>query len=91
MPIIVHENNQPSECPEVNEVMTIEEIYSRYDAEWVLVEDPEVNEHLEVLRGKVVCHSKNRDAVDQKAIELRLKHSAFLYTGTIPEDAVIGL
>lgn len=72
-----------------NEMMTIEEIYSRFDSEWVLVEDPEVNENMEVLRGKVVCHSKNRDEVYRKDMELRPKSAAYVYTGTIPEDAVV--
>ena len=73
------------------ELLTIEEIQSRFDSEWILVEDPEVNEQLEVLRGKVVWHSKDRDEVYQKAIALRPKHSAFLYTGKMPEGTAIVL
>jgi hypothetical protein len=75
----------------MNEILTREEIESRFDSEWVLVEDPEVNEHLEVLRGKVIWHSKDRDEVYRKAIELRPKSAATLYTGTIPENGVIVL
>lgn len=74
-----------STATQTNETLTIEEIYARYDSEWVLVQDPEVNEHLEVVHGKVVWHSKDRDEVDRKAIELRLKSSATLYTGKPPE------
>ena len=73
----------------MNEVLTITEIESRFDSEWVLVEDPEVNKNMEVVGGKVVCHSKDRDEVDRKAIELRLKRSAFLYTGKMPENTEI--
>lgn len=73
----------------MNEVLTHAEIHSRFDSEWVLVEDPEVNEQMEVVRGKVVCHSKDRDEVYQKAVELRLKSSATLYTGTMPENTEI--
>lgn len=43
--------------------MTIEEIETQFDGEWVLVGDPETNESLEVMRGKVLCHSANRDVV----------------------------
>lgn len=75
----------------MDEILTMAEIESRYPSEWVLVEDPEVNEHLEVLRGKVLWHSKDRDEVYSKAIELRPKSAAYVYTGTIPEDAVIVL
>jgi hypothetical protein len=69
----------------MHEVMTLAEINSRFPSEWVLVADPEVNQHLEVVRGRVVIHSKDRDEVDRKAIALRLKHAAYLYTGTMPE------
>jgi len=54
-----------------------------------LVENPKVNKDLEVIRGKVVWHSKDRDEVYRKAIELRPKHPAFLFTGKIPKDMVI--
>lgn len=67
------------------EVLTLEEINARFPSEWVLIADPEVDKHLRVLRGRVVCHSKDRDEVDRKAIELRPKHAAYLYTGTMPE------
>jgi hypothetical protein len=73
----------------MDEVMTLADINSRFQSEWVLIADPEIGEHLEVRRGRVVCHSKDRDEVDRKAIELRLKSSAFHYTGEIPEDVVV--
>jgi len=88
---VCYASEQPGRRTATREVLTIEEIRTRFDSAWVLVEDPEVNEHKEVLGGKVVCHSKNRDEVYRKAVKLRLKHSAFLYTGRVPEDAVIVL
>jgi hypothetical protein len=73
----------------MDEVMTIEEIEEHFPSEWILLADPEVDEHQRVIRGRLVIHSKDRDEVDRKAIELRLKHSASLYTGTIPEGTAI--
>lgn len=73
------------------EILSLDEIHSRYDAEWVLLADPEVDENLRVLRGEVVCHDKDRDVVDQRAIALRLASSAFLYTGRMPENTAIVL
>ncbi len=70
----------------MNEILTLDEIQSRYDAEWVLVEDPELTKNLEVVRGKVVWHSKDRDEVYQKLLELRPRHPACLYIGGPPED-----
>jgi hypothetical protein len=72
--------------PTMNEILTLDEIQSRYDSEWVLVEDPELSKNLEVVRGKVVWHSKDRDEVYAKALELRPKHPAFLYMGAPPQD-----
>ncbi len=71
--------------------MTIGEIESRFDSEWVLVEDPRTNEALEVLSGKVLYHSKDRDEVYRKAVALRPERCAVLYTGEVPEDTAIVL
>ena len=72
-------------------IMTVAEIESRFKSEWVLVEDPEMNESLEVQSGKVLYHSTDRDEVYRKAVELRPKRFAMLYTGTIPENTAIVL
>lgn len=71
--------------------MTIQQIEGCFQDEWILVADPQMNEALEVLGGKVVCHSKDRDEVYRRAVALRLPHSAFLYTGKMPEDTAIVL
>jgi hypothetical protein len=75
----------------MSDTLSIAEIESRFDGEWVLLEDPQVNKQMEVLGGKVLAHSKDRDEVYQKAVELRPKHSATLYLGTVPDDTVIVL
>ncbi|MDQ3684194.1 MAG: hypothetical protein M3430_01145 [Acidobacteriota bacterium] len=75
----------------MEDVMSIAEIESTFESEWVLVEDPETNKDLEVQSGKVRYHSKDRDEVYRKAVELRPKRFAMLYTGTIPEDTAVVL
>ncbi|MFQ6113347.1 MAG: sulfotransferase family 2 domain-containing protein, partial [bacterium] len=74
-----------------DKVMTFAEIESQFESEWVLVENPQTNETLEVLSGRVRCHSKDRDEVYRKAVELRPKRFAMLYTGTIPKDTAVVL
>ncbi len=71
--------------------MTIEQIEAQFESEWVLVEDPQTNEDLEVLSGQVRHHSKDRDEVYRTAVALRPKRSAILYTGEIPEDTAVVL
>ncbi len=75
----------------MSEVMSLAEIHARFESEWVLLEDPETTESLEVKSGKVLWHSKDRDEVYRKARELRPEHSAILYTGRLPEGTAVVL
>ena len=71
--------------------MTIQEIESQFDSEWVLVQDPETNGGLEVLSGKVLHHSKDRDEVYRVAIAQKPQRFAVLYTGEMPEGTAVVL
>jgi len=71
--------------------LTAAEMEAEFESEWVLVEDPETNDALEVQRGKVRWHSKDRDEVYRKAVELRPKRFAMLYTGKMPDDTAVVL
>ena len=75
----------------MSDIISIAEIKARFESEWVLLEDPETIDSLEVKGGKVLWHSKDRDEVYRKARELRPKHSAILYTGRLPEKMVVVL
>jgi hypothetical protein len=73
----------------MNEEMTIEEIESRFESEWVLIEDPRTDEGLKVLGGRVLHHNRDRDEVYRKAVSLRPNRSAIVYTGEIPEETAV--
>jgi hypothetical protein len=75
----------------MSEILTIQEIQSRYDGEWVLVGDPEVDASLNVQRGEVLWHSRNRDEVYRQARLLKPRHSAFLFMGCLPKDMEVVL
>jgi hypothetical protein len=75
----------------MNQILTIAEMEAQFTSEWLLVEDPQTNESLEVQTGKVICHSPDREEVYRKAVELRPKRFAVLYTGKMPQDAAIVL
>ena len=75
----------------MDNIMTVEEMKTQFESEWVLVENPQTNDALEVLKGKILHHSKDRDEVYRKAVALRPKRSAIVYTGEIPEDLEIAL
>jgi hypothetical protein len=75
----------------MDKIFTAAQIEAQFESEWVLVEDPETNDALEVQSGKVRWHSKDRDEVYRKAVELRPKRFAMLYTGKMPEDTAVVL
>jgi len=75
----------------MDEMLAAAEIGARFESEWVLVEEPETDEALNVQRGRVRWHSKDRDEVYRKAVELRPHRFAILYTGGIPEDSAVVL
>ena len=75
----------------MDKIFTAAQIEAQFEAEWVLVEDPETNDALEVQSGRVRWHSKDRDEVYRKAVELRPKRFAMLYTGKMPEGTAIVL
>jgi hypothetical protein len=73
------------------QVLTLAQMESQFTSEWILVEDPQTNAALEVQSGKVICHSPDREEVYRKAVQLRPKHFAVLYTGKMPQDSAIVL
>ena len=75
----------------MDEILTIGEMESKFAAEWVLVEDPQTDDDLEILGGTVRFHSKDRDEVYRKAAQLRPRRFALLYTGFISKDSAVVL
>ncbi len=73
------------------EVLTMAQIEERYDGEWVLLEDPDVVDDQQVVGGKLLWHSKDKDEVYRRARQLRPRHWAVFYIGTVPDDVVIVL
>ncbi len=57
----------------MDDVLTIAQIEAQFASEWVLVEDPQTNEALEVQSGTVRWHSKDREEVYCQAVALRPK------------------
>jgi hypothetical protein len=74
----------------MNLVLALEEMHRRFCDEWVLIENPETDEKLQILSGKVRCHSKNRDEVYHQSIDLKLTRFAIIYTGvSVDETAIV--
>jgi len=75
----------------MDEVLTLAQIEAQFESEWILIEAPQTNEALEVQSGTVRCHGKDREEVYRKAVEMRPKRFAILYTGKMPKDTAIVL
>lgn len=73
----------------LKDVLSVAEINERFPSEWVLLANPQTDDYLKVLSGMLVCHSKNRDEVDRKAIGLPSpKHIAVFYTRPVVPDGM---
>lgn len=72
-------------------ILTMEEIREQYAGEWVLIECIELDEDLQVVRGRVLAHSFNDEEILQKFLELRDQQIpiALEYLGQIPEDVIV--
>ena len=75
----------------MKQVCNYAEMKAHFEGEWVLVGDPETDKNLQVLSGKVLWHSKDRDELYRKARHLRPRSSAILYLGEIPQDVAVVL
>lgn len=78
--------NPSSHKPRSISVLSKAGIRRRYPDEWVLLTDPELDRHKSVIGGTLVCHSKDRDEVYDKAMELGLRRAATFYTGVSPAE-----
>jgi hypothetical protein len=70
----------------MTELLTWSEITSKFNAEWVLVEDPEVDDDLQLVRGRVVFHSRDRKALDDAMLSHQIRSAAILFIGEPPRD-----
>ncbi len=73
--------NNPREVPKMFEWMTEEDWISRYPDEWVLVIDPDFDEHKGLQSGFVAFHSGNRKESFSEAMRLKPKYCCVPYTG----------
>ena len=68
--------------------LTLAEIYQQYPDQWVLIVEPELDEHLEVIKGEVMASSSDRDGLYDQLHLRKGKSFAIEYTGSTEGDAV---
>ena len=75
----------------MSEILTMSEITSKFDSEWVLIANPNTKENLEIISGKVLAHSKSRDELYEQAKQLSPNYSAIIFTGKLKENTAVVL
>ena len=67
----------------------LERYLQKYKGEWVLIEFKNLDEDLNVIEGKVVAHSPNKEEIYKKQLELKEKNLAIEYVGELPKDLTV--
>ncbi|MEG3850387.1 hypothetical protein QT971_24600 [Microcoleus sp. herbarium19] len=74
---------------ETSPILTLEEIFSLYPDEWVLIAYTELDENLSVILGAVLAHAIERDEIYSKLSLRNGKSVAIEYTSPIPDNIVM--
>ncbi len=80
------------ECNKVikmDDILSFSEIEEQFVSEWILLENPETDEGLNIIKGKILYHNKDRDEVYRKAREIHPIHSAIIFTGKLPDNMAV--
>lgn len=72
-----------------NKVLSMQEIEEGYRDEWVLIEYEELDDELNVRKGKVIAHSSCREGIYTRLSETKGRNIAIDYMGKFPEDLVV--
>jgi hypothetical protein len=71
------------------EILTLDQIRHRYDGEWVLIAYTQLDDHLRVITGEVLAHSRDRDILYASLSLGRGKDIAIECFVEVPEDMII--
>jgi len=66
-------------------------IKNAFKDQWVLVKVDEVDASFNIVEGEVLAHSKDKEEVYKKLLQIRPKQFSVEYTGVIPEDLAVVL
>ena len=74
------------------EVMTLAEMEARFPDEWVLIIDPAFEDEVswEILEGRVMFHSPDRDEVHRVTMRLRPWSAATVFMGPVLAPGIDG-
>jgi len=71
--------------------MMFQKMIEKFKDEWILVDVKEVDENFNLIEGEVLAHSKDKEEVYKKLLEIRPKKFSIEFTGKIPEELAVVL
>ena len=71
-----------------NPLLSREKIKAKYPDQWLLLEDYELDASTTLRKGRVIAHSKNRDAI-HRAMNKHKGNLCVHFTGTLPPDTAV--
>ncbi len=73
----------------MRKVMELGDIYKRYKDEWLLIEYEQLDDDLNVTKGKVLAHSRDKSEILQQLVQIQGKNIAIEYTGAAPKSLAV--
>lgn len=74
------------------EHLTLSEINEKYPNQWVLIVEPDLDEHKQLVGGVVLFSSPDRDEMYSEAMRLPTpRRLATYYTGALPKHVAVVL
>jgi len=65
------------------------EIKSRFPNEWILIENPETDDSMNLIRGRVSAHASERSKLLRPKQFERPMDCAVIYTGTLSSEVAV--
>ncbi len=88
-PNVTSRNNTNVSHTKSEEILTFEEMVSRYPDRWLLIGKPEVDENQNIIRGQVLAYSTDEQEIYNSLSLFDVKSKAIEYTGIIPNDLAV--
>ena len=74
------------------DILIISEVENKYKNEWLLFEVTDCDELNQPIKGRLLLHTKSRDLLEKKLVELDVPCTYHIYTGDpIPEGCSVVL
>lgn len=89
--MLIEETPGDSPCDMIRERMSRAGMERRFPDEWIYAIDPEVDQCSRIIGGTVICHSKDRDKVDDVASQFPSEDMAMFFTAVTPSDEMVAL